>query len=130
MVGGIICFLCAFIPSWYEEYPRQFWLTRLTYGDNEQQSFVRFIWVCAWILTTVGSLVAAFNLQSIPHTFWWTFAQTLYGIVLVWSIAKAIVALCIIGQYIGYGIIRLKQWIFNDKPLFGSIRKFNRLNDK
>ncbi len=119
MVGGVIFFFYIFFLSWYEGYPRKFWTACLTYeSDKEQQSLVRFIWLFAWILTTVGSLVTALNLRSIPHTFWWIFAQTLYGIVLVWMFAKCCVAAVILVQYIGLGIIRIKDWIFHDKALF------------
>ena len=119
MVGGVIFFFYIFFLSWYEGYPRKFWTARLTYeSDKEQQSLVRFMWLCAWILTMAGSLVTAFNLQSIPHTFWWIFTQMIYNIVLVWIFAKCCVAVCIFVQYIGLGIIRIKNWIFHDKTLF------------
>ncbi|MBR6355863.1 MAG: hypothetical protein IKR92_03305 [Alphaproteobacteria bacterium] len=128
MAGACGLFLSVFFPSWYAGYPRRFWKARLTYKDDkDQQSVARFSWFAAWILAFIGSLLAAWNMESIPHTFWWITAQTLYGIVVIWLLAKAIVALCILVQYIGYGIIRLKRWIFNDKPLFPKHEKIKSL---
>lgn len=128
MAGACGLFLSVFIPSWYAGYPRRFWKARLTYEDDkDQQSVARFSWFAAWILAAIGSFLAAYNLQSIPHTFGWISAQTLYGIILIWLLAKAIVMLCILVQYIGYGIIRIKEWIFNDKPLFPKHQKLQPL---
>lgn len=128
MTAACIFFLWIFFPSWYIGRPRRFWLARLTYDDDkDQQSVVRVMWLVAWIFAIIGSLVTAFNLKSVPHTFWWILLQTLYHILWIWLMAKAIIALCILVQHIGYVIIRLKQWIFNDKPLFPKYQKLKPL---
>lgn len=121
LLMGLSCviFLTVFLPSWYEGYHRRFWITRLTYKDNnDQQSFVRFMWVFAWFLGFCGSFITSYNLGSIPHTFWWIFAQTCFEVILIWLMAKVIFAIIILLQYIWFGLLRIKNWIFNDKPLF------------
>ena len=56
LLMGLSCviFLTVFLPSWYEGYTRRFWITRLTYKDNnDQQSFVRFyvgVRMVSWLL--------------------------------------------------------------------------------
>lgn len=122
-------FCAVFFPSWYGGHPRRFWLARLTYdNDAEQQSSVRFMWIAAWILSFIGSLVIAYNIPNLPHTFWWIAAQTLYGVLMTWLIAKMLLALCILLQYIGLGFIRLKDWMFHDKPLFSKKNTLKPLN--
>ena len=127
MSGACVLFLAVFLPSWYDGYPRRFWLTHLTYDNKDQQSCVRTLWLFAWIIAVIGSLLVAGNVDNQPVTFWQGLIQTLYNIFMIWLVAKAIVALCILGQYIGLGFIRLKQWIFNDKPLFPKHQKIKPL---
>lgn len=114
-----VAFLIVFFPSWFGGRPRRFLVARLTYvNDKEQQSVVRFMWLLAWLTALVGSFVSAYNHSQIPHTFGWIFGQTVYGVVLSWLLAKAILALCIVLQYIWFGLVRIKEWICNDKSLF------------
>ena len=128
MAGACGLFLSVFFPSWYAGYPRRFWMTRLTYEDDtDQQSVARFSWLTAWILALVGSILAACDHPHIQFDFWWGTLQVIYSILLVWLTAKVLVALSILVQYIGYGVIRLKQWIFNDKPLFPKHEKLKML---
>ena len=119
MALSCILFLTVFFLSWYTNHPHRFWITRLTYvNDKEQQSFVRLTWLLAWLVAFIGSLITAYNHPEIPHTFWWILGQTVYGVILVWLLAKAILLLCILLQYICSGFIWLKDWICNDKSLF------------
>lgn len=128
MTGACGLFLSVFIPSWYAGYPRRFWKARLTYEDDkDQQSVARFSWFAAWILAFIGSALAIYNHPDFQFDFWLGTAQVICDVFLVWLFAKVIVALCILVQYIGYGIIRLKQWIFNDKPLFPKHQKLQSL---
>ena len=131
LTGGCVFFLCVFFPSWFDGYPRRFWITRLTYKDDEdQQSLVRFLWIMAWLLSAIGSIIATCNHPHIQFDFWWGTAQVLYCIFLAWLIAKAVLAICIAFRYIGLGFIRLKQWIFNDKPLFSKHEKLKPLESE
>lgn len=124
MAGGCILFLVTFFPSWYGGHLRRFWLTRLTYKDDkDQQSFVRFMWILAWLLSVIGSLVVAYNHPNVQHSFGSVLIQMLYYIVVIWLIAKAIMACFICVQHVIQAIIRIKEWIFNDKPLFRKHQK-------
>ncbi len=109
-------FLGVFFPSWYYGNPRQFWVARLTYADDEdQQKNSRAMWVFAWCTAVIGSVLTAYNLPNIPHTFWWILAQTIYGIILTWLMAKAIVALSILLQHIWFSLCWVKNWICGGK---------------
>lgn len=129
---GCVAFLTVFFPSYFESRPRRFWIARLTYDDDEQQqSFCRFMWIMAWIFTLLGSVVTTcFNPHIQYDDFWWGFTNTLWGVILVWALSKAIIAFLILIWYIGFGFIRLKQWVFNNKPLFGKYQNLKPLNHK
>lgn len=119
MAGACILFLAVFIPSWFKGNPRRFWVARLTYkNEPDQQQMSRFFWVLAWLLATVGALVSTLNLPQKTSEFWWVLGQTLYFVFALWLIAKIVMAAFIAIQYICFGFIRLKRWIFDDKPLF------------
>lgn len=109
-------FLGVFFPSWYSGNPRQFWVARLTYADDEeQQKNSRAMWVFAWCCALLGSVLTAYNHPNIPHTFGWILGQTIYGIVLTWLFAKVIVALSILLRYIWLILCWVKGWICNNK---------------
>ena len=116
MAGSLVFFLAVFFPSWYLAHPRRFWLARLTYReDKEQQSFVRFMWVLAWVSCIGGSLVWMLILPINGVIF--KLLQFLWGIILVWGIAKVIVALSILlsGSKTGY---------YTANRCFPNMRKF------
>jgi len=123
-----IGFLFVSFSSWYgSERPRRFWLARLTYKeDKDMQSIVRL----SWLLTLICGLVSSFCLMLCMNLngFWLGLAQTLYGFVVAWLLAKVILAAIIAFQYIGYAVIRLKNWILHDKPLFPRYKKISALH--
>ena len=126
--GACIFFLVVFFSSWYAQRPRRFWLARLTYEDDkDQQGFVRLSWVAAWFFAIIGSLLVAFNHPLIPRAPYDIILQTVYGILLVWLISKAIVAACIFLQRIWFVLIRVNNWIFHGKPLFPKYEKLRPL---
>jgi len=125
---GCAAFLTVFFPSYFESRPRRFWIARLTYDDKDDQSFFRFMWIMAWIFTLLGSLVTTCTNPHIQYDFWWGFVQTLWGVILSWLMAKAIIAFLILIWHIGFGFIRLKQWVFNNKSLFGKYQNLKPLN--
>lgn len=119
MVGSFIAFLAVFFPSWYAERPRRFWLVRLTYGDDkEQQIFVRIMWLSAWILAIIGSLIVRYNDSRIPHEPLWITCQCFCDILICWMMAKLIVLISIVLQYVYFGFIKIYEWIFKGKDLF------------
>ena len=121
-----LCFLIVFFHSWYGKHPRRFWLARLTYPDGDDtQSMVRVSWLLAWFFALCGSYLWLMTL-SMSNT-WMELLQLLYGAVLPWIMAKAIVATIIAFQYIGFVIIRLKNWVLYDKPLFPKYEKLRPL---
>lgn len=126
MAGSLVFFLAVFFPSWYACHPRRFWLARLTYReDSEQQSFVRFMWVLAWVSCIGGSLVWMLILPINGVIF--KLLQFLWRIILVWGFAKVIVALSILLQCILFASIRLRNWIFRGSPLFPKYEKIRQL---
>ncbi len=121
-----VLFVGVFLPSWFVAHPRRFWVARLTYKDDkEQQSFVRFVWLSAWMTALIGSYVWLITLPMSNALL--EMAQVIWGIFLVWIIAKAFVALCILLQYTCLALIRLKNWIFHNKPLFVKYEKLHSL---
>ncbi len=125
--GSCIFFLVVFFHSWYGYRPRRFWTSRLTYEDADTQSMVRFAWATAWIFAIIGSFIVAFNHPKVPHAPYDILLQTAWEMFLIWLVAKVIVAACIFLQRIWFVLLRVKNWIFNGKPLFPKCEKLHPL---
>lgn len=124
MASSCALFCAVFFPSWYVGHPRRFWITRLTYPDDQkQQQFVRLMWLLAWIIAIVGSFIAAYNHPKIQHTFYWILEQSVYEVVLVWLIAKSLLVFYILLRYVWLAFVWLRDWVWKDKSLFKITRR-------
>lgn len=108
MVAALVAFLTTFVLSWWYTSNRAFWLTRLTYDDVDTQKSARLFWLLAWLLAVVGSLIVSVNDPKLPHTFMWILLQTCFNMVITWLIAKVILAVAILVNWI-------KNWIYEGK---------------
>ncbi len=120
MMAGSCCFLLTvYFTEWGESGCKKFGLivTRLTYSDKDQQSFVRFMWFLAWILGFAASLLIALVDPRVPHEFTWIFVNICWNLLLIVLLAKFIVLFCIAMRYLWFALVRIKEWIFNDKSL-------------
>ena len=117
-------FFAVFLPSWYVGHPRRFWITRLTYPDDQdQQQFVRFVWLLAWVIALVGSFIAACNHPKMPHTLNLILGQAVYNVIVIWLVAKLSLVFCIIVRYVWLVFVWIKDWVQHDKSLFKTIRR-------
>ena len=110
MSGAVTFFLPVFAMGWFKCSPRRFFKTCLSYETKEDQQFARFMWMIAWCLSMIGSLLVACNHPNIPHEFLPILVAMICSIIQIWVIAKVVFALFIL-------VAKVKDWILNDKPL-------------